>query len=82
MRHRPILTEPPNNLTAVVGENSTFRCTVLSDLHPHFVWIYHKDDDVSNGTAVTNDEDGVEVKVYPCLNVAWFECDRCMMLLL
>ncbi|KAJ9581128.1 hypothetical protein L9F63_023694, partial [Diploptera punctata] len=38
LHHRPILTEAPKNMTVVVGHNETFRCVVLSDLHPHVEW--------------------------------------------
>lgn len=38
LHHRPILTEAPKNSTVVVGHNESFRCEVLSDLHPHVEW--------------------------------------------
>jgi hypothetical protein len=38
LHHRPILTEAPKNSTVVVGHNKSFRCEVLSDLHPHVEW--------------------------------------------
>ncbi|KAF2883030.1 hypothetical protein ILUMI_23168 [Ignelater luminosus] len=37
--NRPILTEPPQNKTVVVGSNVNFSCTFVSDLNPHIYWV-------------------------------------------
>lgn len=40
--HKPIIApEYPRNTSVVVGDNATFRCYVLSDLHPHIEWVRH-----------------------------------------
>lgn len=39
LHHRPILTEAPQNLTALIGTAAFFTCKVLSDLHPHVGWV-------------------------------------------
>lgn len=39
LHHRPILTEAPQNLTALIGTAASFTCKVLSDLHPHVGWV-------------------------------------------
>ncbi|XP_044003439.1 fibroblast growth factor receptor homolog 1-like isoform X1 [Aphidius gifuensis] len=40
VQHRPILTRPPTNKTALIGSDVSFICEVLSDTHRHLEW-YH-----------------------------------------
>uniref|UniRef100_A0A2S2Q3V2 receptor protein-tyrosine kinase n=1 Tax=Sipha flava TaxID=143950 RepID=A0A2S2Q3V2_9HEMI len=38
LHHRPVFTEPPQNLTLVLGSSGAMTCKVLSDLHPYIGW--------------------------------------------
>ncbi|XP_048478000.1 fibroblast growth factor receptor homolog 1 isoform X2 [Plutella xylostella] len=37
---KPVLTQGAMNLTRLVGENASFSCEFLSDLHPSVYWMY------------------------------------------
>lgn len=61
VHHRPILTEAPQNVTAVRGENCTFRCSFFSDLHHYMVWARRKVVEKDNLEEIYNNS--VEVSV-------------------
>lgn len=42
MNHKPILTKPLTNITAVVGTNVSMECKVLSDLSMFIQWVKFK----------------------------------------
>lgn len=42
MNHKPILTKPLTNITAVVGTNVSMECKVLSDLSMYIQWFKFK----------------------------------------
>jgi len=42
--NRPILTNPPNNVTVAVGDNANLTCNFLSDLNPYVSWTKEKGD--------------------------------------
>ncbi|KAL0269848.1 UNVERIFIED_CONTAM: hypothetical protein PYX00_007446 [Menopon gallinae] len=54
VHHRPILTEPPQNVTAVRGENCTLKCSFLSHLHHYMVWARRKVDGTDNLEEIYN----------------------------
>lgn len=62
VKHRPILTRAPRNMTVLIGSNITMTCEVLSDAHRHLEWYhgYHTSFDTINET---NQSSRVEVKV-------------------
>ncbi|RZF43116.1 hypothetical protein LSTR_LSTR001294 [Laodelphax striatellus] len=51
LHHSPILTEAPQNSTMVVGSNATFKCKILSDLHPHIGWFKGQVNNVNDTSA-------------------------------
>ncbi|XP_043248037.1 fibroblast growth factor receptor homolog 1-like isoform X2 [Colletes gigas] len=61
VKHRPILTRAPRNMTVLIGGNATMNCEVLSDAHRHLEWYhgYHTSFDTVNKT---NHSFRVEVK--------------------
>lgn len=38
MRHRPLITEWPQNVTVLLSETANLTCRFLSDLNPHVTW--------------------------------------------
>ncbi|KAK6635683.1 hypothetical protein RUM44_000937 [Polyplax serrata] len=79
VHHRPILTEAPRNITAVLGENATFRCLILSHLHHHLVWVSKKVDEVDNLEEINNHTVKAGADILEIHNVThehegWYTC--------
>lgn len=40
VNHKPIITDPPQNITLKIGEALMWSCKIISDLHKHVQWLY------------------------------------------
>lgn len=52
----PIIKTELKNQTVAVGDNATFFCQVMSDLHPHIKWLF--------GTSLNDSTFRVSIQVY------------------
>lgn len=41
VNHKPIITDPPQNSTIVIGTSITFKCFIISDLHLSVQWAFN-----------------------------------------
>ncbi|XP_018330400.1 fibroblast growth factor receptor homolog 1 isoform X2 [Agrilus planipennis] len=72
--NRPIITESPQNVTALVGSNVNFTCKVLSDLNPYVYWVSGKN---INSTKLTNENEIPEILVLHNVTYedeGWYTC--------
>ncbi|XP_044741041.1 fibroblast growth factor receptor homolog 1-like [Chrysoperla carnea] len=80
IRHKPILTEGPGNVTAVVGSNVTFHCNFLSDYSLHVEWFKNRTAENQNDTVLKESGNGtMEAEVLELTNVThsdegWYVC--------
>ncbi|XP_077290704.1 fibroblast growth factor receptor homolog 1-like [Arctopsyche grandis] len=65
LNHKPVLTQAPKNQTKIIGENATFNCEVLSDLHASIYWMkaprYYEDLNKTVPIRVETQTDNTEV---------------------
>lgn len=70
---KPVLTQGAVNETRLLGDNVTFSCEFLSDLHPYVYWLFlTKDQYGLKGFDFFNDSKVVMVRVLSLTHVCGF----------
>ncbi|KAL1492397.1 hypothetical protein ABEB36_010649 [Hypothenemus hampei] len=73
--NKPIITKSPENITAVVGSNSSIKCEFFSDLHSHIMWYKIS----ANSSLIRQMPRGVDPEILELNNITyenegWYTC--------